>query len=156
MIIYVDIDGTICENVNSYYHNSTPIKNNIDKINRLYDDGNTIIYWTARGRTTGVVGFTDDRVKKLKGDTRPINTCDDRLKMLSAIKYIDEVVSFSSDIELTYFIKKYDTDVLVVGSDYIGKNIIGSEYVGDVIYFNRISDYSTTKIINNIYDEKKN
>ena len=76
--------------------------------------------------------------------------------MLSAIKYIDEVVSFSSDIELTYFIKKYDTDVLVVGSDYIGKNIIGSEYVGDVIYFNRISDYSTTKIINNIYDEKKN
>lgn len=54
MIIYVDIDGTICENVNSDYYNSTPIKNNIDKINRLYDEGGTIIYWTARGRTTGI------------------------------------------------------------------------------------------------------
>jgi len=54
MIIYVDIDGTICNNKNSDYPNSIPIKENIEKINKLFNEGNTIIYWTARGRTSGI------------------------------------------------------------------------------------------------------
>lgn len=37
----------------------------------------------------------DDRVKKIKGDSRPINTCDDRLMMTSTIKHIYEVINFS-------------------------------------------------------------
>jgi histidinol phosphatase-like enzyme len=49
-IIYVDIDGTICKTKKSDYKNSKPIKKNIEKINKLYEDGHTIIYWTARGR----------------------------------------------------------------------------------------------------------
>jgi hypothetical protein len=48
--IYVDIDETICKTPKSRdYSDSTPIMENIDKINKLYDDGNTIVYWTARG-----------------------------------------------------------------------------------------------------------
>ena len=54
MIIYVDIDGTICHTENSDYENSTPRQEQIDKINKLYDEGNEIIYWTARGGTTGI------------------------------------------------------------------------------------------------------
>jgi len=53
MIIYVDIDGTICKSINSDYPNSKPIKDNIDKINNLFRGGNTIIYWTARGQSSG-------------------------------------------------------------------------------------------------------
>ena len=53
MIIYVDIDNTICETIGSDYINSKPIQENIDKINRLYDDGHIIIYWTARGGNSG-------------------------------------------------------------------------------------------------------
>lgn len=49
MVIFVDIDNTICQTENSDYVNSTPIHDRINKINKLYDDGNTIIYWTARG-----------------------------------------------------------------------------------------------------------
>ena len=49
MIIYVDIDNTICETIGNDYINSKPIQKNIDKINKLYDEGNTIVYWTARG-----------------------------------------------------------------------------------------------------------
>jgi len=52
MIIYVDIDGTICDSEEGYT-NAKPIKDNIQKINDLYDNFHTIIYWTARGRTTG-------------------------------------------------------------------------------------------------------
>lgn len=44
-----DIDGTICLNSNSEYEESVPIQDRIDKINQLYDEGNTIIFQTARG-----------------------------------------------------------------------------------------------------------
>jgi len=50
MTIYVDIDETICVTpVDRDYTKSTPIKENIEKINDLYNEGHTIIYWTARG-----------------------------------------------------------------------------------------------------------
>ncbi len=50
MIIYVDIDETICVTPDDRdYTQSTPIKKNIEKINDLYDAGHTIVYWTARG-----------------------------------------------------------------------------------------------------------
>jgi histidinol phosphatase-like enzyme len=44
-----DIDGTICHNANSDYENSVPMTERIKKINDLYDEGNTIIFQTARG-----------------------------------------------------------------------------------------------------------
>lgn len=53
MLIYVDIDGTICHTEGGY-DNAKPIQANIDKINKLYDEGNIIVYWTARGGTTGI------------------------------------------------------------------------------------------------------
>lgn len=52
MLIYVDIDETICDYDpphNRVYKNARPIQMNIDKINLLYDQGNKIVYWTARG-----------------------------------------------------------------------------------------------------------
>lgn len=55
MIIYIDIDDTICHSPNKPdYINSTPIIENISKANKLYDDGHTIVYWTARGTVTGL------------------------------------------------------------------------------------------------------
>ena len=54
-IIYVDIDETICYyKKDRKYEDALPIKKNIEKINRLYDEGNKIVYWTARGYTTGI------------------------------------------------------------------------------------------------------
>ena len=55
MIIYVDIDETICtksEDLN--YVNAKPLEKRIEKINNLYEEGNTIVYWTARGTMTGI------------------------------------------------------------------------------------------------------
>lgn len=50
----VDIDGTICNTSKSDYANSKPIVENIKKINQLYEDGNEVIYWTARGGNSGI------------------------------------------------------------------------------------------------------
>lgn len=58
MIYMVDIDGTICRTprVNGVhrYDMSSPIKHRIEEINKLYDQGHTIIYWTARGSGSGI------------------------------------------------------------------------------------------------------
>ena len=55
MIIYVDIDETICKTPESRdYSLAVPIQKNINKINNLYDNGHTIIYWTARGTGSGI------------------------------------------------------------------------------------------------------
>ena len=55
MIIYVDIDETICISPpDRNYSKAKPIFDRIDKINKLYDEGNIIIYWTARGSGSGI------------------------------------------------------------------------------------------------------
>tara|TARA_R110002110_G_scaffold302317_1_gene516444 strand:- start:128 stop:421 length:294 start_codon:yes stop_codon:yes gene_type:complete len=55
MIIYVDIDETICNSPEDRdYSKAVPIKNNIEKINELYYNGDTIVYWTARGSGSGI------------------------------------------------------------------------------------------------------
>ena len=53
MKIFVDIDGTICDSSESY-PTAKPIWENIDKINKLYNEGHIITYWTARGGNTGM------------------------------------------------------------------------------------------------------
>ena len=51
--IYVDIDGTICTTPEGGdYSNAVPLISHVEKINSLYRDGHTIVYWTARGTTT--------------------------------------------------------------------------------------------------------
>ena len=66
MILYVDVDETICSYPKERnYPLAEPISENIDKINQLYDEGHTIVYWTARGSTTGI-DWTELTVMQLK------------------------------------------------------------------------------------------
>ena len=57
-------------------------------------------------------------------------------------------VSFGSEKELIKRIKEWSPDYLVVGSDYKNKKVIGSEHSKEVIFFDKIDGYSSTKIIN--------
>lgn len=55
MVIYIDIDETICNSPDKPdYYSSSPILKNIKKANELYDLGHKIVYWTARGTKTGI------------------------------------------------------------------------------------------------------
>ena len=49
----IDIDGTICFTEKSDYYNSIPNYEKIEKFNKLYDEGNEVNYWTARGAVSG-------------------------------------------------------------------------------------------------------
>ena len=90
---------------------------------------------------------TDKRVKELKGPTRPIYNQDDRVYMLNSLKTVDRVVLFGSEEELTSIVRSIKPDFMVVGSDYIGKRVVGSEYAEKLLFFERIDEYSTTKTI---------
>ena len=71
-----------------------------------------------------VVGIDDDaRVKSSKGDSRPFNRVEDRMAMLEAIRYVDEVCVFDIDCELTTQILLSNAQIIVVGDDYKDKEV---------------------------------
>tara|TARA_R100001163_G_C5025400_1_gene167082 strand:+ start:116 stop:502 length:387 start_codon:yes stop_codon:yes gene_type:complete len=95
-----------------------------------------------------VVGVdTDDRVKTSKGKDRPFNTLKDRVIMLKSIRHVDKVVSFNTDQGLRDEITKSGANIIVVGKEYESKGVIGSDLVEQVAFFDRLGDYSTTKIL---------
>ena len=97
-----------------------------------------------------VVGIdSDKRVKELKGDGRPFHTENERKYNLEQIKGVSKVVIFDSSITLEEMIKSYQPDVFVIGSDYKNKPIVGEQYAKSIVYFNRMEDFSTTKILTN-------
>lgn len=95
-----------------------------------------------------IVGLDwDERVSERKGPTRPVNNIHIRMINMKAVDCVNKVVTFATDDELENWIRVLKPVVIVVGSDYIGKKIIGSEWAGEVKYFDRIGGYSTTNII---------
>jgi rfaE bifunctional protein nucleotidyltransferase chain/domain len=93
---------------------------------------------------------SDQRVKKLKGPSRPINNEFERKTLLENLKAIDKVQIFNSDQELIDIIST--CDIMVKGSDYIGKPIVGEHVCKQIIFFDRINEYSSTKKIQSIID----
>tara|TARA_Y100000034_G_C6820143_1_gene369273 strand:- start:332 stop:727 length:396 start_codon:yes stop_codon:yes gene_type:complete len=95
-----------------------------------------------------IVGIDSDyKVKIDKGETRPINRAKDRKFMLESIKYIDKVFIFNSKQHLERLIKLIKPNIMVIGSDWKGKEVVGQEYAKELKFFDRIEGYSTTNII---------
>lgn len=95
---------------------------------------------------------TDDRVKEKKGPTRPVYNQDERAFFLRMLKPVDQVEMFSNDEELESLIKGFQPDIMIVGSDWKNKSVIGSYYASKLIFFDRIEEYATTKTIQSIID----
>lgn len=97
---------------------------------------------------------SDERVKQLKGPSRPINTEQDRKLMLENLKAVNEVLIFNSDKELEMIVNQCCPDVMMVGSDWQGKTIVGGQYAKHIEYFERINEYSSTKTIQDIINRR--
>jgi len=109
-------------------------------------------YAKSQGTKLIVAIDTDERIKEKKGDSRPINVQSERMFMLQHLDMVDLVLSFGTDKQLEDLIKKINPDVMVVGSDWKGKPVIGSQYAKTLKFFDRIDGYSSTKIIQSIAD----
>ena len=98
---------------------------------------------------------TDRRVKELKGEQRPINCQTDRKVMLSNLKAVDIVEFFDNTEELVKLMERYKPDVYVKGSDWKhDTQSTAHQYCKEVIYYDRIEPYSSTKIIQHIADRR--
>ena len=95
---------------------------------------------------------SDRRIRELKGNDRPVNNEYERATMLSALKSVDRIEIFDSDEELITYIKNFNPDVMVKGSDYKEQKILGAEYCKEIRFYERIERYSTTKKIQSIID----
>lgn len=93
---------------------------------------------------------TDRRVTEKKGPSRPINNQHERLTMLKNLRCVDQVLLFDTDQELVDIIKQ--CNIMVKGSDYRGRSVLGEKHVAKVIYYDRVGEYSTTNKIQNIID----
>ena len=101
--------------------------------------GNKLIVATA----------TDEKIRKDKGASKPVNNLCDRISLLQAIKYIDEVLYFNTREELEGLIKLYRPDILLLGDDWQGGDVVGIEYAKEARFLPRLN-YSTTDIIKKI------
>ncbi len=98
---------------------------------------------------------SDQSIKNLKGEGRPINLFEDRVNVLSAINFVDLIVMFDSDTP-EELIKKVKPDILVKGSDYNINQIAGAKYIlangGEVKLIELTKGLSTSNIFNKIND----
>jgi bifunctional ADP-heptose synthase (sugar kinase/adenylyltransferase) len=90
---------------------------------------------------------SDKKVSQDKGYLRPIYPLEDRVFQMMSIKGVDVVHTFDTRFELESLIDSIRPDILIVGSDWKGKEVVGAEYAKEVKFFDRIGSYSTTKTI---------
>ena len=97
----------------------------------------------------------DSSVRKLKGDSRPINTQDDRAYILASLESVDYVVIFEEETPYE-LIKLVNPDILVKGGDYEGKEVVGQDIAKELKLVQFVDGKSTTNTIKRIENAKCN
>lgn len=117
------------------------------------------VAYLERAATHGdrlVIAVNDDAsVARLKGDKRPVNPLEQRMRVLGALRAVDWVVAFSDDTPAS-LIAEVSPDVLVKGGDYREDEIAGADHVrangGEVLVLDYVDDCSTSAMLNRIGD----
>ncbi|XOB64927.1 D-glycero-beta-D-manno-heptose-7-phosphate kinase [Deferribacteres bacterium DY0037] len=102
-----------------------------------------------------ILGLNSDAsVKRLKGDSRPMNSEMDRAEVLAALEFIDAIVIFDEDTPFQ-LIKTIQPDILVKGGDYKAEDVVGREYAKKTVIVDFVEGYSTTKTIEDMQGVNK-
>ena len=103
-----------------------------------------------KARTLGnllVVGLnSDDSIKRLKGENRPVNSVRDRIEALAALPFVDAVVEFDEDTPYE-LLQELQPHILVKGGDYNSHEIVGNELVEEVVIIPLVEGISTTNLL---------
>lgn len=94
-----------------------------------------------------IVGLNSDAsVKKIKGESRPVNDQESRKLLLESLRFVDEVIIFEEDTP-ELLVEKICPDILVKGGDYLIDQIVGKQYAKKVVVFPYVDGKSTTNTI---------
>ena len=119
----------------------------------LLHDGHLHLIREAKKRCDFlIIGLnSDESVKILEGESRPIENQEQRVKNLSKMEEVDAVAIFNTETPEN-IIKYLNPDILLKGGDYNKTDIVGSKFIiengGSVEVIDLLPGYSTTKIIN--------
>ncbi len=118
------------------------------------------VTYLHRARAKGdvlIVGLnTDESIRRLKGQNRPINTLTDRLQVLAGLSSVDHIIPFGSADDDTpiLLIRTVRPDIFAKGGDYTKEKLPEAETVeecgGEIVFIEQVPDHSTTRIINRI------
>jgi len=101
-----------------------------------------------------IVGLHTDPTIDRPEKNKPIQSLEERLIQLEAIKYIDKVVTYDTEKELYEILSKnpHSIDVRIIGADWKGKEFTGSDLAMPVIFNSRTHSYSTSELRKRIVD----
>jgi len=141
MIIYVDVDNTICITRDGIdkYKNAIPLKDKIDYINSLYDKGDTITYWTARGNSTGV-----DQTELTKQQLQEWG-CNYHKLIMGKPSYdllIDDKTQHPREIRHITANKKTTPEIVKKGWGHEVIFVNNDLYCGKILHFNKGAKFS--------------
>jgi len=108
-----------------------------------------------QGTNVVVAIDSDRRVRELKGNNRPINSEEDRRRILESIKYVDEVVIFDSTEELQDLYETLSPEVIVKGSEWTANEVRERDGIPGSIQvkvYPLVGEYSTTNVMHKIRD----
>ena len=101
-----------------------------------------------------VVGLQTDPSIDRPEKNKPVQTYAERDIMLKSIRWVDEVVYYSTETDLLEFLKQSDVDVRIIGADWKGKEYTGHELNIPVVFNSRDHDYSTSNLRKRIYESE--
>ncbi|HHE04549.1 MAG TPA: D-glycero-beta-D-manno-heptose 1-phosphate adenylyltransferase [candidate division WOR-3 bacterium] len=120
----------------------------------LIHPGHITLLREAKKKGVLIVGInTDESIRKIKEEQRPIVPLKARMEVLDSIKYVDYIIPFSEETPIE-IIKMIVPDIIVKGGDWKENEIVGAELVkkrgGEVVRIRYKNAYSTSEIINTI------
>jgi D-beta-D-heptose 7-phosphate kinase/D-beta-D-heptose 1-phosphate adenosyltransferase len=141
-----------CDNIEKIRHLSNI--NNIVFTNGCFDIIHSahikLLQFSKKQGDILVLGLnSDESIKRLKGEKRPINNIQERTELLKQFDFIDYIIIFEEDTPLN-ILKNLKPTTLVKGGDYTIDNIIGKEYAKNIILFNYFNNISSSITINKI------
>lgn len=104
-----------------------------------------------------IVGLHRDPSIERKSKNKPVMSVQERMTILEACRYIDEVIPYDTEQDLIGICNSRPIDVRIIGADYLGKDFTGKN-LGIPIYYNdRSHKYSSTELRGRVYEaELKN
>tara|TARA_Y100001963_G_scaffold77506_1_gene107403 strand:- start:297 stop:707 length:411 start_codon:yes stop_codon:yes gene_type:complete len=103
-----------------------------------------------------IVGLQEDpTIDRPDTKNKPIQTMEERYIMLSAVRFIDEIMLYQTEDDLYSYLKKNKPDIRILGSDYEGKDFTGKDLGIDIYYHKRDHDWSSTEMRQRIIKNEK-
>ena len=122
----------------------------------LFHTGHVLMLKEARSKCDYlIVGLQTDPTLDRPEKNSPIQTVFERFVQLSACKYVDEIVMYSTEAELLQILKSYPINVRILGIEYEDKDFTGKSLSMELYYNSRNHSFSTSELRQRIYSIEK-